>query len=35
MKVLFYSAALAILVSMPVLGADSTSIVGTWVGERD
>jgi len=35
MKALFYSAALAILVSMPVLGADSVSLVGTWVGQRD
>ncbi len=35
MKVLFYSAALAILVSTPVLGADPVSLVGTWVGQRD
>src|SRR5262245_41670281 len=35
MKALLYSAAFAVLVSMPVLGAESVSLVGTWVGQRD
>jgi hypothetical protein len=32
MKALLYSATFAILVSTPVLAADSVSLVGTWVG---
>ena len=35
MKALLYSATLAILVSTPVLGADTVSLVGTWTGQRD
>jgi hypothetical protein len=35
MKALFYAATVAILVSTPVLGADSVSLVGTWAGQRD
>ena len=35
MKALLYSAALAILVSTPVFGADSVSLVGTWTGQRE
>jgi len=35
MKVCLYSAALAILVATPVMGADSVSLVGTWTGQRD
>src|SRR6516225_4581659 len=35
MKALLYSATFAILVSTPVLAADSVSLVGTWVGQRD
>jgi hypothetical protein len=35
MKVLLYSVALAILVSTPVLGEGSASLVGTWTGQRD
>jgi hypothetical protein len=34
-KALLYAAILAILVSTPVLGADSVSLVGTWTGQRD
>jgi hypothetical protein len=35
MKALLYSAIFALLVSTPVLGADSVSLVGTWTGQRD
>lgn len=35
MKALLYSAALAILVATPVLGAEAVSLVGTWTGQRD
>jgi hypothetical protein len=35
MKALLCSAAVAILVSTPALGADSISLVGTWTGQRD
>jgi hypothetical protein len=35
MKALLYSATLAFLVSTPVFGADSVSLVGTWVGQRE
>jgi hypothetical protein len=35
MRVLFYAATLAILVSTPVFGADPVSLVGTWAGQRD
>jgi hypothetical protein len=35
MKALFYSAALALIVSTPAFGADSVSLVGTWTGQRD
>jgi hypothetical protein len=35
MKALLYSATFAILVSTPVLGADSVSLVGTWAGQRE
>ena len=35
MRALLYSAMLAILVSTPVLSADSVSLVGTWTGQRD
>ena len=35
MKALLCSAALAILVAMPVLGEESVSLVGTWSGQRD
>jgi hypothetical protein len=34
-KALLYAATLAILVSTPVFGADSVSLVGTWTGQRD
>ena len=30
-----YAATFAVLVSTPVLGADSVSLVGTWTGQRD
>jgi hypothetical protein len=35
MKAVLYSAIFAILVSTPVLSADSVSLVGTWTGQRD
>lgn len=35
MKALLYSAALVVVVSTPVSGADSVSLVGTWTGPRD
>ena len=35
MRALFYSAAVAALISTSVSAADSVSLVGTWVGERD
>jgi len=35
MKALLYSATFAILVSTPIFAADSVSLVGTWVGQRD
>ena len=35
MKALLYAATLAILVSTPVFGADSVSLVDTWTGQRD
>ena len=35
MKALLYSAIFALLVSTPVLSADSVSLVGTWTGQRD
>ena len=35
MKALLYSATFAILVSTPVLGADSVSLMGTWAGQRE
>src|SRR6516162_8310827 len=35
MKALVYPVILAILVVTPVFGADSVSLVGTWVGQRD
>ena len=35
MKALFYAATFVILVSTPVFGADSVSLVGTWTGERE
>ena len=35
MKALLYAATFAILVSTPVLSADSVSLVGTWAGQRD
>ena len=34
MKTLLYSAAVAVLVSTPVAGAE-VSLVGTWIGQRD
>jgi hypothetical protein len=35
MKALLCSAALAILVATPAIGAESVSLVGTWTGQRD
>jgi hypothetical protein len=35
MKALLCLATFAILVSTPVLGADSVSLIGTWAGQRD
>jgi hypothetical protein len=35
MKALLSAVTLAVLVSTPVLGADTVSLVGTWTGERD
>jgi hypothetical protein len=35
MKALLYSATFAIFVSTPIFAADSVSLVGTWVGQRD
>jgi len=35
MKALLCSAALAVLVSTPVFGEGSVSLVGTWIGQRD
>lgn len=35
MKAFLYAATFAVLVSTPVLGADSVSLVGTWTGQRD
>ena len=35
MKALFYAATFAILVSTPVFGADSVSLLGTWAGQRE
>jgi hypothetical protein len=35
MKILIYPAIFAILVSTPVFGADTVSLVGTWTGQRD
>jgi hypothetical protein len=35
MKALLYSALFAVLVSTPVLGEGSVSLVGTWTGQRD
>jgi hypothetical protein len=35
MKALLYAATFVILVSTPVFGADSVSLVGTWTGQRD
>ena len=35
MKAFLYSAVFALLVPMPVLGADTVSLVGTWTGQRD
>jgi hypothetical protein len=35
MKAFLYSLTFAFLVSPPVFGADSVSLVGTWTGQRD
>ena len=35
MKALWYSALFAVLVSTPVFGEGSVSLVGTWTGQRD
>src|SRR5436190_3836634 len=35
MKALLYSAVFAVLVSTPVFGEGSVSLVGTWTGQRD
>jgi hypothetical protein len=35
MKALLYSVVFAVLVSTPVLGEGSVSLVGTWTGQRD
>jgi len=35
MKALCYSALFAVLVSTPVFGEGSVSLVGTWTGQRD
>jgi hypothetical protein len=35
MKALLYAATFAILVSTPVFGQESVSLVGTWTGQRD
>jgi hypothetical protein len=35
MKALLYAAAFAVLVSTPVFGESSVSLVGTWTGQRD
>jgi hypothetical protein len=35
MKALWYAATFAVLISTPVLGQESVSLVGTWTGQRD
>jgi len=35
MKALIYSLIVAALISLPALGADAPSLVGTWTGQRD
>ncbi len=35
MRALLYSATIAVLISTPANCADSVSLAGTWVGERD